>query len=152
MKSYPKLCTFLWNFSMSSPTPEKKSFFLFLIGLKVSLGPILTNLTYYFKYWPGGNYLPLECENVPLTQLSWTRILTPEPEVVSLSFMNLRGEETFASTTQFHSRNPTLVKKGWGLSAHDLWIFQKWECSQKKRKRQFPPLWAKEEAVNTRGR
>lgn len=139
MKSYLKLCTFLCNFSRSSlpPLPPKRSLSSYFSNR--SKGQLKGQ---FWQIWlttsnngAGGNYLPLEGENVALSTLLDPH-LPPEPEVVSLPLMNLRGEEPFASTT-LHSRNPILIKKEWGPSAHDLRIFQKWECSQKKRKRQF---------------
>lgn len=148
MKSYPKLCTFLWNFSTSNPPPPRKrsfssyfthrskgqlraSFDKFDLLLQIRGLEELTTL------WNAKMSHSLSSPRPPT--------VTPEPEVVSLPFMHLRGP--FASTTTSLKKSNAHRKRMRSLRLMTYEFFRNENIYQKKSKRQFPPLWAKEAEV-----
>lgn len=146
MKSYPKLCTFLWNFSTSNPPPTP---------------PRKRSLSSYFTHRSKGQLrasfdkfdLLLQIRGLEELTTLWNAkmshslssprppTLTPEPEVVSLPFMHLTGEGPFASTTTTSLKKSNAHQKRMGsLLLVTYEFFRNENIHQKKSKRQFLPL------------
>lgn len=107
MKSYLKLCTFLCNFSRSSlpPLPPKRSLSSYFSNR--SKGQLKGQ---FWQIWlttsnngAGGNYLPLEGENVALSTL-----LDPQPPPRAWSCFPAPYEPERRGTLRFHD---TSLKK-----------------------------------------